>query len=568
MDHPSTEGGRYPEGCGCLPPPFLSPMKEHVYLFYRGETCYRETGTYCNKTHKFNITSSRIATRQDMYPGKKISNPDQLMTPDTPQTLSGSSNSHSRLAPSSAKSWTRCTASIKFVEENKDRILPIKVSEVIRLTPYLLSIPAEEVFDHEWRAIEIAENVRLGKIQLSDLSEDQIKDIWKSAGSEAARLGTRAHEFAAAILLGQKTLEDIPEEFRPHVKTYVDYCNSLVPENEEPYIEEKVKLFYSENPEDTGTCDFCVVTSDRIDVADLKYGAGVMVHAEGNEQLAIYTLSFVKSLEGLYDFKPSTMIVMHIVQPRHHEAKEIKTWTLSLHELQDFCRDIEKAAIQIRVNNPLVIAFAPSEDACQWCDAKKFCTARLNRAVEGFENEELPAIDLLTEAVELSKPDSKLPVEARLAKRFENQPVCLDDDLLLGLWKASKAIESILGDVDEYINDRALCGDTFDGEVKLVAGREGNRKWKSTEDADAFLKNQRLKEEERYDFTLKGPAKIEVILKEKLAKTTRTRNLFESLIERSAAKYVAALSSDKRPAIVQDSAEGFSDEEELDADNA
>ena len=62
------------------------------------------------------------------------------------------------------------------------------------------------------------------------------------------------------------------------------------------------------------------------------------------------------------------------------------------------------------------------------------------------------------------------------------------------------------------------------------------------------MKGQRLKLDERCDFKLKSPTKIEKILKDKLEKT-RTRNRFETLVTRSAAKEVLALESDKREAV-------------------
>lgn len=544
-----------------------------------------KTGYYEN--HQFIEQSSRLATNDDYYPftlergGNHRGGVVDLLPSEIPikqmtspsETLSGSSNTHARLAPSSSKSWTRCTRSISYIEENKDRILPIKIAEVMRLTPYLQSIPEEEVFAHEWFAITVVKLLQKGVYKMDELTEAQVSAIYKTAGSEAAREGTRAHEFSAAILLGQKTLEDIPSDFRPHVKLYVDYCNGR--SQGERFVESKVPLFYSENPEDTGTCDFCVISDERIDVIDLKYGAGMLVEAHENEQLAIYALSFVEDNAAFYDFDPSIKVAMTICQPRHREAGDFKTWEITLKELRDFCRDIHEAAIQIRVNNPLVIKFAPSADACQWCDAKKFCAARAASLTECMATPDASGFDFISALPDLSKEDEKAPVATRLESRTMtpveigeedlaggDELLELTDERLMRIWNRSKGLRAFLDDIEEYINDRALTGDTFDGEVKLVQGREGNRAWVDEDAVDAFLKGQKLVQDERYNYKLKSPAQIEVLLKDKLAKTTRTKNLFESHITRSQGKLVAAPVSDKRPAVLMTT--GF---EEIDDDD-
>jgi len=86
----------------------------------------------------------------------------------------------------------------------------------------------------------------------------------------------------------------------------------------------------------------------------------------------------------------------------------------------------------------------------------------------------------------------------------------------------------------------------------VVEGRPGNRDWSNEDDADKWLKNQGLKEADRYKFTLKSPTQIELLLKDKLAKVTRTKNRFDELVTRSTPKKTVAVASDKRPAVVAD----------------
>jgi hypothetical protein len=147
---------------------------------------------------------------------------------------SGSHNGHARLAPSASERWMHCTASVEACAGIKD------------------------------------------------------------SGSEYATEGTQAHDYAEAVLSGKLPIEKVPEDFRPHVKFYTDHCQKLIQPGMVAYVESKVPLFYS--PEDTGTVDFAVASEDVVRIRDLKYGAGVLVDAQDNPQLAIYAISLIRDL--------------------------------------------------------------------------------------------------------------------------------------------------------------------------------------------------------------------------------------------------------------------------------
>ena len=76
------------------------------------------------------------------------------------------------------------------------------------------------------------------------------------------------------------------------------------------------------------------IRDGRVIVRDLKYGQGVLVEAENNAQLAIYALSFIRANEDIYDFPPDTIVDIGIVQPRHHADDPVRTWEVSLHDLE------------------------------------------------------------------------------------------------------------------------------------------------------------------------------------------------------------------------------------------
>lgn len=420
----------------------------------------------------------------------------ELKTNSLPMTpASGSHNTHSRLSPSSAKQWLNCTASIGYVKSLESRL------------------PADNSTDY-------------------------------------SREGTLAHDYAADVLLGKTTVLELPEDFRPHIETYVSHCHEVTPEGALVLVEQRVPLFYM--PEENGTTDFMAITEDRVVVRDLKYGAGVLVYAEDNEQLAIYALSAIRSLQddGLFLFHPATQVSIAPVQPRHREAQGVEPWELTLADLEAFCEPIQKTADLIRSNEGL--QFVPGEDTCRWCRAKAVCTSRARALSEAFEAPHIEGIDLLSLLPDLTKDEKKLSVEERISTALGAADPdvldALDDETLVKMYAATKGIASFLDDVAEYLKTKADQGQPVEG-TKLVMGREGNRAWSDEETADAWLKNQGLKQEDRYDQKLKSPTKIEEALKEKLATVTRTRKRFDELVSRSAAKPVLALASDKRPAV-------------------
>lgn len=441
---------------------------------------------------------------------------------------SGSHNTHARLAPSSSHQWTKCTGSIAMLEANKHRVP-------------------------------------------------------KDDGSIYADEGTEAHDHAANILTGKATLEEIPEKFQVHVGAYVEHCRAAAGDGFVE-VEVKVPLFYQ--PEATGTCDFVAYTDDRVVIRDLKYGAGVLVTSHENEQLAIYGLSWIREMQdaGIVAFEPDTVIDIAVFQPRHREGAEQKPWLLTLAELENFCKDIDYAAIQAteglrRVREKLPcgsrdigvheileaapgIAFRPSDGdggACRWCKAKGFCEARLKAITADLEQPEFDLGELIAGMPDLTKEEKKMePIdraESQLSRaasetgQLDFTAGVLTDDYLVRLFKARKGLEAFLDSVAEYLEARVMSGDRIPG-LKLVMGREGNRAWADEEAADKLLaQSGKLKMEDRYKMSLISPTQAEEKLKEKIESSTRFKNLFNGLVTRSPAKPVLALESDKRPAI-------------------
>lgn len=318
--------------------------------------------------------------------------------------MSGSHNAHSRLAPSAASRWSKCTASVRYIKDNQHR-----------------------------------------------LPED--------TGSVYANEGTEAHDWAEKVLRDPKLWSKVPEKFVPHLKVYTDHIDQIrATEVGEEFIEVQVPLFYSEN--DKGTCDFAFVTDDKVIIRDLKYGAGVRVEAVDNSQLAIYGLSLIFKLaeDPLYDFTDDTVIDFGIVQPRFHGEEPIRTWVTTLGEMGDFIHKMSSIATSIWSDSDDVV-FAPSETACRWCPAKAFCEARIASLTEDVG----VGIEALAALPDLTKDEKKLPAEERIDVRTG-----LDHELLVGVYAKRKEIKAWLDDIEEYLTERATAGAPIPGTKLVI----------------------------------------------------------------------------------------------------
>ena len=468
----------------------------------------RESDVYLDEVRR------RLETKPDPTVGDEIFPIDVILDNQeaTTSRSSGSFNTHARLAPSHSKTWATCTAALAYCEANK-HLIP------------------------------------------------------ENTSSEYSQLGTEAHDHAADVLLGKKTLDEVPAEMREPIGEYVAHCLALVPDGVRYEVEVQCPLFYQ--PDSTGTCDFAVVTDDLVVIRDYKHGAGVLVTSEGNTQLAIYAYSLIKHLSDIYDFTDDTVIDIKVVQPRHHMAEDDEPWVLPLSEFREFCHyDIElQAELATRAieavrekllpltdsdeaHDPREVMYAigeiPAEfvpqdgdgGSCRWCKAKAFCGVRHAHNTSGRTDMLAIMPDMTAEVL-----DMEVVTEELVTKDGET----LKLEFLAAALKNRKKIEKWLGDVEDYLTRLDVDTLTKLG-FKYVQGRQGNRTWISEDSAEVFARGQGLKQDERCTIKLKTPAQIEAALKEKL-KNARTRNRFEALVTRSEGRPVLVPAEDKRPAL-------------------
>lgn len=273
-----------------------------------------------------------------------------------------------------------------------------------------------------------------------------------SKTSVYAEEGTLAHEIAEYALTQylNGSYDPIVDEELPlqeeHLKNplfsidmanYIrDYCNYIIGENYEMrkadgsckmFLERKVDITdYA--PDSFGSVDVTIESSSAIHIIDLKYGAGVKVSANMNEQMMLYALGALKAAES----RNITDIRMTIAQVRldHYD-----TFEMSKGELLDWAEKVLKPAAKaaIQGKGKQVIG-----SWCQFCPVKARCRAQRDAILADFEG----------------KPDLAL----------------LNDEEIIDLIGKVDTYKSWIESVNKYVYDKAIQGHKWNG-YKLVAGR-------------------------------------------------------------------------------------------------
>lgn len=320
----------------------------------------------------------------------------------------------------------------------------------------------------------------------------------EAAGSKSsvyAEEGTLAHEIAEyALTQYMNGLYDpiVDEElpvndehlknplFNTDMANYIrDYCDYVIGENYEMqkadgeskmFLERKVDITdYA--PDSFGSVDVTLVSDKTIHIIDLKYGAGVKVTADHNEQMMLYALGALKAAAS----KDITNIRMTIAQVRldHYD-----TFEMSKGELLDWAEKVLKPAAKaaIQGKGKQVIG-----SWCGFCPVKAQCRAQRDAILADFEE----------------KPE----------------PLLLSDEEIVDLIGKIDTYKSWIESVNKYVYDRAIQGYKWEG-YKLVAGRS-RRVITDEAKVRQELLNEFL-EDEVLNIKLKGIGDLEKLLGKKV----------------------------------------------------
>lgn len=350
----------------------------------------------------------------------------------------------------------------------------------------------------------------------------QMEDGIPDKESIYAQEGTLAHEMSELKLkhyldpkgFGKRKLnaaikklkenELYQAEMESYTDTYVDFIKEKAlsfPSN--PYIEIEKRVDFSRwVGGGFGTCDCILIHGSTLSIIDLKYGKGVPVSSEQNEQLILYALGAYDAFNLIYNLDK---IELNIVQPR---INNFSTWEISLTELllwgDYFKVQAEKA---LGGNGELV----PSAKACKFCKARDICTARA---------------------------ENNLSLESEIKLKPNEIP----KDKLYEYISRGEDIAKWVADLKAYALDMCLKGEDVKG-LKAVAGRT-SRSWTNQDEAINKLIEGGIDEAIIYDKVPLTLAKLEKALGKQQFTT-----LVGDMVVTSEGKPTLVFENDKRPAI-------------------
>lgn len=199
----------------------------------------------------------------------------------------------------------------------------------------------------------------------------QCKNIEAPPPSEAAAEGTLAHEIAAYRLTEGKWPDGCTAEMQAALQIYIDEIEkvlaTLTKKGDNQYLIEHGFALPQLHPDAWGTADCVIWDSVKkiLYVFDLKYGQGIFVDAQDNEQLEYYAVGAFLDLD-----LPAKEVVLKIVQPRYEcDEGPVREQRFKADKLLECAADIEaEAKATDDPNAPLV-----SGGHCRFCVAAGTC---------------------------------------------------------------------------------------------------------------------------------------------------------------------------------------------------
>lgn len=398
-------------------------------------------------------------------------------------TEAHAARAHATYAPSAAHRWLKCPGSIAM-------------SEGISETP--------SVFAAEGTAAH------------------QLAEACLRGGFDADRFEGHAINIHAAEPYPVRGLKadgvsifEVADEMIDAVQVYLDVCNELRETSTEFDIEQRLDMS-DILPGTFGTGDTVAYNEpeQRITIVDLKYGKGVAVEVEENEQELTYALGVAQR----YHNRGVREIELIIVQPRApHRDGPVRKWRTDVVTLYEHAIAMQKAAGETHLR---------AGEWCKFCKAAAFCGELRRRALEILGAEEVGG-----EIVKMSDPQ-KVPFKDW---RQEQGEINLVKD-----WLKRR---------EEYAHSEALAG-RLPPNAKLV-NKRAIRKWRDEDEAVETLKLAGVPDDDLFEVSLRSPAQIEKALPKK------DRKLLDTLVVKQSSGTVLAPLDDPRDAVKPEDALGF-----------
>jgi len=292
------------------------------------------------------------------------------------------------------------------------------------------------------------------------------------------------------------TQELIDEKVYPALRA----LDEIDPKKEMEYATETRVGFGDFLPDVFGSTDLLGRIGRRAFILDWKFGSGVAVDAEENDQLMFYAAAAMRTPEVQWVFDDCDEIECIIVQPPN-----VKRWVTTTQRIKEFETDL-KAAVKIS-SKPDAPLFAGEH--CRWCAAKPTCPM-MTGAVERTLHAQIDILNVAQIADYLKKADT---------------------------------LEQWIADLRGLAHQVLEVGKPIPG-YKLVAKR-ATRQWVDEKEANHWLDGKGLEPNQIYEKKIISPAAAEKLLKKnKIA-------LSQDLVVAVSSGSTMVEESDPRPAVLQ-----------------
>ncbi|MGT2965301.1 DUF2800 domain-containing protein [Streptococcus acidominimus] len=187
----------------------------------------------------------------------------------------------------------------------------------------------------------------------------RLEELFENKTSDAAEEGTVAHSLAEWKLKKELGYDEkrpdssrIDKDMEYYTDSYISYVLDQIKDHSEVLVEQRLD-FSTYVPEGFGTGDCIIVSENRLQIIDFKYGKGVEVVAKDNPQMKLYALGALALFDVLYDIEDITMTIF---QPRKNN---ISSWAIATEELLDWAETILKPQAELAFKGEGTITYGP-----------------------------------------------------------------------------------------------------------------------------------------------------------------------------------------------------------------